>query len=306
MQHGYNAGQPFFLWLSYEKPHLPFNPPREYASLYDPSEIPLPVGWGGLVEGNAPHKWEDSQKHWRTGIPTDRMTDSDVQRTIAHYYASVSLLDTNIGRLVRHLEEQGLAQRTIIIVSSDHGEMLGQHRLMNKGPYPYDALTRVPFILYDPRRSDGGRVETRLVGQEDLVATLLHAAGLEPPEHMKGRNLLTAIEEAGDIVDGVSGHHYGPHYNVAVRTWRTQRHRYTLYHYQDGSVFEEFYDLDTEPAETTNQATDPAYRSTLSELKQQLLLDIARRDHDRRQIAEIRTRFTNVEDRMVTKAWVTP
>ncbi|MFS0726646.1 sulfatase [Paenibacillus sp. 1P07SE] len=299
------SDQPFFLWLSYEKPHPPYNPPESYADMYDPAALPLPAGWEGLREGVAPHKREDSAEHWRTGVRTDEMSDADIRRTTAYYYASMSLVDAQIGRLLQHLEQRGLREDTLIVFTSDHGEMMGDHRLLNKGPYPYDALTRVPLIIHDPGKSMAGHVESRLVSQMDVIATLLSAAGIAKPPHAEGSCLLTAVRRSGPIVDGVSGHHYGPHYNVNIRTWRTERYRYTMYQYygaaREQDIVEELFDRSNDPHELHNVARQEAYADIVGELRLQLLSDTIRREQQHSAVREIRERMGKRENRAIGK-----
>ncbi|MFS0726735.1 sulfatase [Paenibacillus sp. 1P07SE] len=301
--------KPFFLWLSYEKPHPPYNPPASYAGMYEPAAMPLPAGWDGLQPGAAPHKQADSAEHWRTGVRPAEMTDTDIQLATAHYYASISLVDAQIGRLLAHLEQRGWMKDTMIVFTSDHGEMMGDHRLLNKGPYPYDALTHVPLIIYNPRlpQERRGTVEGRLVGQEDAVATLLDAAKLDPAPHMTGRSLLAALEREGEIVPGVSGHHYGPHYNVNIRTWRTEDYRYTLYHYADeasgAELAEELYDLRADPSERYNVIGDDSYAAVASRMRRELIADTMRREQVKPEVREIRERFASAGGRGIGKTF---
>jgi arylsulfatase A-like enzyme len=117
---------------------------------------------------------------------------------------------------------------------------------------------------------------------------------------MRGVDLL---EESRSNESGVSGHHFGPSYDVTVRTWRTDSHRYTIYGNQDGTAFEELFDLKADPNELTNLACLPAQRELLGVLRSQLLEDIVRRDHDRAEVVEIARRFRSHEGREINHDW---
>lgn len=282
-----SAGRPFFLWLSPEKPHLPYNPPAEWAHMYDPTRIPLPDTWNGDVSTDVEAKTADSIEHWRTGMAPAEMSEDDIRQTIAFYYASISLVDHNIGRLRARLGELGLADDTVIVFTSDHGEMLGEHRLLNKGPYPFDALTRVPAIIHDPRLDEARTIE-EVVGQESLLTTILAAAGIEPARTMRGVDLRGLVPDSG----AVSGFHFGPHYDTVVRTVRTDTFRYTVYGNADGSIVEELFDVEADPYETVNLASRIDSEPKLHALRAELLFDIVRRDHDRPEVLEISDRFS--------------
>jgi arylsulfatase A-like enzyme len=301
---GLDDERPFFLWLSYEKPHLPFNPPAPYSTMYDPAAIPLPDRWHeGPPDDQVPHKRAESIRHWRTGMTPDAMTDDDIRRAIAYYYGSVSLVDHGIGRLVEHLRDRGLLEDTLIVVSSDHGEMLGQQRLLNKGAYPYDALTRVPLIVSGPGIAGPGAVEGRIVGQEDVLATIVRAGGGELPPTMAGRDLLAAVQEDGPIVPGVSAELFGPLYDVMVWSWRTQRHRLTEYRYQDGRALTELFDLAEDPGETRNLAGVPESADVEASMRAGLLGDVVRRGLNGAAVVEIAERFSDEGTRRVTAGW---
>lgn len=284
-----SAKDPFFLWLSYEKPHLPYNPPAGWAEMYDPSTISLPVTWNDPHDAGMIAKTHDAASHWRTGMSTSSMSDDEIRRTIAHYYGSVSLIDYNIGVLRNHLESSGLSTNTLVVFTSDHGEMLGEHRLLNKGPYPFESLTRVPAIILDPRRA-GGEVVNGIVGQESLLTTILAAVGVPVPRTMRGVDLFGGERLSAD---GVSGLHFGPHYEVSVRTWRAGDFRYSIYGYADGRTEEELFDLRSDAHESRNLVTESERASDLNRMRAALLADIVLRDHNRPEVIEIAARFAD-------------
>src|SRR6476646_2559138 len=122
------------------------------------------------------------------------LTREELARMTAGYYGMVAQLDHAIGRVLDTLEARGLADDTLVIVTSDHGEFLGEHQLIFKGPFGYDSLLRVPLLVRGPG-VDAGRVVTDPVGTIDLAPTILAAAGLEPPGWMEGRSLVVFFNE---------------------------------------------------------------------------------------------------------------
>ena len=115
---------------------------------------------------------------------------SDAQHKIAAYYAMIELIDDNVGRMLAALERTGQAANTLVIFTSDHGEMLGDHGLLLKGCRFYEGLVHVPLILRWPGQIPAGATTDALVELTDLAPTLLDAAGGEVPSHMAGRSLL--------------------------------------------------------------------------------------------------------------------
>jgi arylsulfatase len=136
--------EPFFLWCSFVDPHHPYNAPEPYHSMYDPDEIPLP------------RMDEESINHFPPFYDMNRSSRTDwSERTwkelIASYYAMITLIDDNIGRLIKALERTGQDKNTLIVFFADHGELLGDRGMLVKGAYHIDSLINVPLVIYDPR-----------------------------------------------------------------------------------------------------------------------------------------------------------
>ncbi|HLT59565.1 MAG TPA: sulfatase/phosphatase domain-containing protein, partial [Microlunatus sp.] len=215
---------------------------------------------------------------------------AELQQVKAAYYAMVTLIDDEVGRILDVLERQGLAEDTIVIFTSDHGELLGDHQLMLKGPMQYDCSVRVPLLIRHPGRIPAGTVIDDLVQWIDLTATFLDAAGTELPG-VQGRSLLPRVTGASTepVRDWAiceyrdSGHPYDP----AVHTTMLRHDRYKLVvHHGDPATARqrqgELYDLVADPAELVNLYDDPAHAATRLRLVE-LLLDIGVATEDRRQ-----------------------
>src|SRR6266542_3142884 len=173
--------EPFFLHAGIYAPHPPLFAPEPYDTMYDPATLPLPLRREGELE--------DKPSHFRGGARRNlEVTDAEWQRAKAFYYGMVSLADAQIGRILAALDELGLAENTIVVFTSDHGEALGDHYQTGKGPTNYDSIVRVPLIVRGPGVPAGRRV-AGLVEHVDVAPTLLEAAGVESYTGMKGRSL---------------------------------------------------------------------------------------------------------------------
>lgn len=185
-----DPGQPFFLWVGPPGPHDPFDPPAPWSQWYRPQDMPL-----GPLEYRYPAA--ESGVYTR-GIPD--ATPEQIQQMRTQYLGNVSFIDERLGRVLDVLERRGLLSDTWVVFCSDHGEMLGDHRLVFKGQL-LDPAVRVPLVVRPPDRWDGprGRTEDALVELIDVPATLLDLAGTELPGGM-GRSLRPLLE--GDVAEG--------------------------------------------------------------------------------------------------------
>jgi choline-sulfatase len=190
----YDQSKPFYLQVLFPGPHPPFNSPAEYRSLYKPESLPI-----GIMDTLKPpvSKLVDFVKRWSN---LDGMTTRQKQQLLTCYYAKITLIDEQIGGIVKALEQKGLLDNTWIIYSSDHGEMAGDHKLSHKIVFLEGALN-VPLIVRPPKGIEGRRC-TQLTDHFDLVATLLDIAGADPLTHCEGRSLLPRIKgspEGGEV-----------------------------------------------------------------------------------------------------------
>jgi arylsulfatase A-like enzyme len=192
---------------------------------------------------------------------------------VAAYYAQIELIDDQLGRMLDALEATGQRENTIIILTSDHGEMLGDHALLWKGCRFYEGAVHVPLIISWPAQAQSGLVSDALVELTDLVPTLLDALDLPISKHVQGRSLLPILKGAAD-----PDHHrdfvrceyhdtldrpYASHANML----RTDRYKLVVYH---GHEVGELYDLEADPDEFHNLWDDPAMQETKHALIKQL------------------------------------
>ena len=183
---------------------------------------------------------------------------------MAGYYGMVAQLDHALGRVLRALDETGQADGTLVVVTTDHGELLGDHQMLFKGPLHYDGLLRVPLVVRGPAVR-AGRVVTEPVGLIDLAPTVLEAARLPCPPTVEGRSLgaLLAGEAQGrEWVLTENDHEMG--FVLHLRTLTTAR--YVLTRYDTMAGVGELYDRALDPSERENRWHDPAYSGTRREL----------------------------------------
>ena len=198
--------RPFFLCLSFNGPHPPWCPPQVYYDQFINRDLPNPAigDWADHHADSATYPMDVNQ--WR-----GRVADHVMQRARAAYFAYLAFLDAQIGRLVETMSRSGVLGETLTLFTSDHGEMLGDHHLWRK-TYAYEASSRVPFILRPPaafvapRNVEVGPPVT--VGWEDIMPTLLDAAGEAIPDTVEGRSVLPLVRGQ---TDGWRPFYHGEH-----------------------------------------------------------------------------------------------
>ncbi len=186
-------GKPFFLAVGFHKPHLPFIAPKKYFDLYDPATLPLT----GLPEPptGAPTiaRHSSFELRTRTGVPQDGPIDEATSRQLLRaYYACVSFIDAQIGRVLAELDALGLRDNTIIVVWGDHGWHLGEYGIWGKAT-DYEVATRVPLIVCAPQGTARGQGSRALVEFVDIYPTLCELAGLPRPPHLAGRSFVPLL-----------------------------------------------------------------------------------------------------------------
>ena len=254
---------PFFLRIDLGAPHFANIVPEPFASQYDPAAIPP---WPNFDESFAGKPASHLRKHreWH-------LEDKDWawwQQAVARYYGDVTLLDTCLGRVVAAVEEAGIAEDTIIIFTTDHGDSMGSHKHFEKAGTMYEEVFRIPLIIRRPRRP-AQRIE-RFVRLMDLMPTILDLAGIEPPPDIDAISLLPLLrgEEPAGWPDSVYCENHGEVWGY--QTQRMVRTRDWKYVYNAHDV-DELYDLRNDPFEMSNRISSPAAREVLAEMKGRLL-----------------------------------
>ena len=264
--------RPFFLAIGFYKPHTPFAAPQKYWDLYDPNEIQLATNPEPPVD--APK--EATMYDWRyirnfRGCPDEGPMPDDMARHLLHaYYASISYMDAQLGRVLDELDRLGLAGSTAVVLWSDHGYQMGEHGIWGKHTNFEDAVL-TPMIVRNPGQKQPGAACSALVELVDVYPTLCDLADLELPEHLEGASFLPLLDQPQRHWKSAAFSQY-PRGNVMGRSMRTDRYRYTRWRrVRDGRVTgRELYDHNTDPEENTNVATDPRHRAIISRLETEL------------------------------------
>lgn len=182
--------RPFYGWIGFPDPHFPYNPPNPYCYKYDLDDIELPVDSEGMVwEQQDIPRYITYHLEEKYGVDWREMPEDKQREIIAHYYAMVDLVDDQVGRILEALERNGIADETIVVFTSDHGDWLGDHGLFQKGIPHTRGLTRIPWVVRWPGVSEPGRRVDAPASHVDLMPTLLDAAGADIPYGVQGESL---------------------------------------------------------------------------------------------------------------------
>jgi arylsulfatase A-like enzyme len=247
--------EPFMLWVSFIKPHHPFDPPRPWDKLYEPRELELPPGFCLPVP-------EYDARHGGFFEPR-KMTEARFRRVLAFYYANISHLDQQVGRMLATLTARGITNN-LFIFTSDHGGYMGQHGLITKeNQQAYDSLLRVPLLIAGLPGQRRAVKEPALAQLTDVFPTILDAVGLDPPP-TAGRSLVPLLREAGQPLREAAFAEDPCHKTRIVRT-----DRYKLIE-SSNPDFRAFYDLQLDPHEYANRYDHPAYQDVRARLASQL------------------------------------
>jgi len=195
INHPRNDEQNFFLIANFFDPHHPFGAPQEFRDLIDAAAIPAPkTRVNELRDKPSAHEAYSKKSYSGTAPGFQDYTEPEIGEIRAQYWAMIALADYEIGRILAALDQTELAENTLVVFSSDHGEMLGNHQQLLKGPQLYDDLTRVPLIARWPANIKPATEISELVQWIDLPATFLDCAGCAPGKGVQGQSLLALTE----------------------------------------------------------------------------------------------------------------
>ena len=265
-----DGSKPFFIFGGFPDPHHPFVPPQALAERFDGVEFPRPHVREGEHEGRPAHYGElYAGKPYSTGGGARRAYDGELMHNIVqNTYAMVSMIDDSVGRIMDELDRLGLADDTIVIFTSDHGELLGDHGLLYKGPLPFASLMRVPFVIRVPGAEP--RMVDAPMSNTDVMPTLLELVGVAIPDCVQGRShapflrgeadrIEDEVFSSGWLVDVPRLRHMSLHSDTYRITWWPNQ--------VDG----ELYDLRNDPHEFENLFHREEHRAWRDQLMTRLL-----------------------------------
>ncbi|WP_309118829.1 sulfatase-like hydrolase/transferase [Paenibacillus sp.] len=275
--------RPFFLNLGFQDPHHPHVLPSDFLERVDPEVVPPPAARadreadeaehvplfrnGTLVEsrfngtfemaGNGKYAWEPYFER-----------EEFAKQTRAYYYSMVQLIDRQVGRLLDALDAFGLARNTFVVFTSDHGEMLGDHGIGQKGPLVYEGVTKIPLLMRYPDGFEPQAPAEPCASLVDVLPTLADAAGIADSIRREGVSLLPMLRGEGPPKrTGVRIEYKEEPDRIRFKCWVTPEWKLALY---TGEPFGELYDLKNDPGERRNLYAPPEYAL----IKQELLLGL--------------------------------
>ncbi|MDQ6423483.1 arylsulfatase [Paenibacillus sp. LHD-117] len=265
-----DPSKPFFLYTSFVRPHSPLDPPQAYLDMYDGLDFPdCPIGdW---VDLDAAERQDHDPTTAFARIPKRRLN-----RAQAAYYALITHIDAQIGRLLNALQEYGVWDNTVVLFLSDHGEMLGDHHYFRKA-LPYEGSAKVPFMINDP----GGRLGIRegseaaeVIELRDVMPTILDIAGAPIPVTVDGRSMLPLCR--GAKTDWRSYIHGEHSYGMLSHQFATDGVEKYIWFSQSGE--EQLFDLTHDPEERTNLAHSPEWRDKLIAWRERVIAELTGRE----------------------------
>lgn len=270
--------RPFFLAVGFFRPHTPYVAPKDpYFGYYPEAEMPVVQN---VLEDQAdiPPAGLGSYKKEQ-----DKLTDDLRRQCVQAYYASISFMDAQVGRVVDSLDRLGLAENTIIVFTSDHGYHMGEHGLWQKMSL-FEESARVPLLIVAPKASVTGGVAKSPVSQVDLFPTLVELCGVPAPDNLQGQSLVPMLKDPNQagrgwaltqVMRGGGPNRASVTTNVTANgprffgySLRVPRWRYT--EWDEGRQGRELYDHDVDPHELKNLADDPAHAETVAELSRRV------------------------------------
>ncbi len=259
-----SGARPFFIQWDLREPHLPNIVPEPYCSLYPPEQIPPWPSFPDPLIGK-PYIQAQQRRTWQI----DGWTWAEWAPIVSRYLGCISLIDAQIGRLLDTLDDLDLTSNTLVVYSTDHGDLCGAHGMIDKHYVMYDDVVRVPLIMRWPERiAAQSRCDAFVSHAIDLAYTFCRVAGVHIPEMFQGQDLLALyrgeIEARKDIFAVYYGNQFGLY---SQRMLRDRRWKYVW----NAVAEDELYDLVDDPGELHNRATDSTCAETLARMRRRLV-----------------------------------
>ncbi len=271
----YDRAEPFMLKVSFARPHSPYDPPQRFMDMYNVDDMPAPVV-GDWAARYAPHDEPPNPSLWHGDLGVRQAKES--RRA---YYASITFIDEQVGRILAALKKHGLYDNTLILFFADHGDMLGDHHLWRK-TYAYESSANIPMILrwpksmgMDDRRGGELPQPTEL---RDVLPTFLDAAGAPIPGHLDGKSLLNLVRgNTKDWRPWIDLEHSMCYDQDHWTALTDGRFKYIYFAY-DGR--EQLLDMDKDPGELHNLAGESAQESLLKEWRGRMIQRLSERGEE--------------------------
>jgi arylsulfatase A-like enzyme len=267
----YDRSEPFFLKVSFARPHSPYDPPQRFWDMYNDTDLPeANLGdWAGRYEQPS----DESNSIWHGDLGPGQ-----VRTSRQGYYSNITFIDEKIGEIMAALEKRGMLENTVIVFTSDHGDMMGDHHMWRK-TYAYEGSANVPMIIRWPRETlsdQRGLVLDHPVELRDILPTFMDAAGVPGAETLDGKSMLSLIENRdAPWRTFIDLEHDRCYHDLNHWTAVTDGHSKFIFHCETGE--EQFFDLDADRGETRDLAKDPAYGDRVAQWRQHMVDHLSER-----------------------------
>jgi len=253
--------KPWLLEIHFPEPHDAYMPLKKYLDRCDPRTITVPKSFYDTFE-NKPGMHRRESESW------GKITESDYRESRAHYYAYCEMLDLQVGRILEVLENSGQADNTVVVFTTDHGDMVGAHRMYIKGWIPYEECYRIPLVIRWPGHIEPGSTCSRLVQSHDLAHTYAELSGAQALPFADGRSLVPLFSNPArdDWRNEILCAFYGGEFLFTQRMVITDRYKYVF----NGFDYDECYDLQDDPEELHNRVSDPECKPVVDDMRARL------------------------------------
>jgi choline-sulfatase len=264
----YDEERPWLLKVSFQRPHPPFDPPQRWYDHYSDVNYPMPLvgDWAEEKYGSL-----DGSLEIQTNATLGKFPEEEIQKSRQSYYAAISFVDEQMGRVIQALKERGDFENTLIIFTADHGDMMGDHHMWRKCK-PYQGSVNIPMILRWPGnmpiQAERGQIRNELVELRDLLPTFLDAASLQKPEELDGESMLDVLRNKAwrKQLDLEHARIYEPD-----NAWTCLTDGSYKYVYFTLTGEQQLFDFANDPYELVDLAKDPENKKLVSEWRVRMI-----------------------------------
>lgn len=277
---GVYGNKPFFLFCSYPDPHHPVCPPGKYEKMYKTEDIELPSNFYD-ENGTTKHEylWTHMDNPSRTDMFYKKIDEEKTKKFIALTYGSIKMIDDGVGQILNTLERLRLSENTIIIFTSDHGDLMGDHGLVLKGPAHFHGVLNVPLLWKVPGLTKTS-VSESIVNSIDIPQTILSLVGIDPLKNVQGFDITPILEKPSSkirdccLIEDDDFEHSGKGISTSLRTLITETHRLTIY--RDNETIGDLFNLVEDKDEINNLWNRNKHRIVRDNLLKKLLHEIVK------------------------------
>jgi iduronate 2-sulfatase len=268
-EHAKNPARPFFLAVGFANPHVPWIAPKKYFDLYDPAKLPLATN--EFLPKGAPDFAATSGNDFRgyAGVPQGELPEPYKRQCLQGYFAAISYVDAQVGRLLATLDETGLAKNTVVVFWTDHGYYMGEHTWWGAKHNNYEGATRNALIIATPDRKSAAQRTDALAQSVDLAPTLTELCGLPAESGFQGRSLRPVLDDPKASVNEAAFSWYPKSGYLGV-AMRTDKWRYVEWTKPGAPTERELYNMVHDPQNDLNVAAKPEHEKVLASLSGKL------------------------------------